>query len=323
LPELEIAYHTFGALNKDKSNVVWVCHALTANSDPVIWWQGLFGKGCYFDPKKYYIVCANILGSCYGTTGPVSIDPSTNQPYYLSFPLITIRDMVKAQILLRKHLGIDTIHICIGGSLGGHQILEWAIMEAGVIANMILLATTARESAWSIAIHTTQRMAVATDPSWGERRNDAAVKGLKTARGIGLLSYRSREAYIKTQTDNDDKVEDFRASSYIKYQGDKLVNRNFNAYSYWYLTKSMDTHHIGRGRGKIEDVLQRINTNTLIIGITSDILVPLEEQIHLTENIPGAVLKKIHSDFGHDGFLVNTRQIANCIGEFFHAERVY
>src|SRR5579871_4755149 len=147
LPEITIAYHTYGKLNASKSNVVWVCHALTANSDAVSWWPGLIGKDYLIDPGNYFIVCANILGSCYGTTGPLSINPETNEPYYSSFPMITIRDMVNAHILLRQHLGIGNIHLLMGGSMGGYQVLEWCVMEPAVIQNVFLAATSATESA--------------------------------------------------------------------------------------------------------------------------------------------------------------------------------
>ena len=316
LPELKIAYHTYGKLNEAKSNVVWVSHALTANSDPVEWWPGLFGHGYYFDPEKYFIICANIIGSCYGSTGPLDLNPETDMPYYYNFPKLTLRDMVRAHILLRKHLEIEKIHIGIGGSMGGHQLLEWSVMEPGVFERQILMATAARESAWSIAIHTTQRGAIETDNTWGKPIPHAGEKGLKVARGIGLVTYRHSNTYIKAQTDDDNKLDDFKASSYIHYQGEKLVKRGFNAYSYWFLVKAMDTHHIGRGRGKIEEVLKQIKAKTLVIGFDTDLLLPVTEQQFLADNIPGAALKVISSDYGHDSFLIETEVITDYIKEF-------
>ena len=138
LPSLEIAYATFGSLNEAKDNIIWVCHALTANADPTDWWKGLVGKDCLINPDKYFIVGANIIGSCYGSTGPLSIDPSTEQPYYSTFPQVTIRDMVAAHILLRKYLGVDSIHLLMGGSMGGYQVIEWALMEPLVIKKIFL-----------------------------------------------------------------------------------------------------------------------------------------------------------------------------------------
>src|SRR5882724_9642306 len=148
LPGITVAYQTYGSLNADKSNTVWICHALTANAEVARWWPGIVGEKHCIDPEKYFIVCANILGSCYGSTGPLSIDPATKQPYYSNFPMITIRDMVKAHILLRKYLGIEHIHLLMGGSMGGYQAMEWAVMERGVINDLFLIATSSTESAW-------------------------------------------------------------------------------------------------------------------------------------------------------------------------------
>jgi len=307
---ISIAYKTYGQLNADHSNAVWVCHALTANADPTDWWKGLVGEGSIINPQEHFIIGANILGSCYGTTGPLSIDPKTDQPYYSDFPSITIRDMVKAHILLRQHLGIKNIHLLIGGSMGGYQVLEWAMMENEVIKNIFLIATSPSESAWGVAVHTAQRLAIEADSSWKEHRPDAGSKGLKAARAIGMLTYRNYGIYQEKQTDPDpEKIDDFRVSSYISYQGDKLVKR-FNAYSYWLLTKSMDSHHLGRKRGgDLMKALESITQPTLIIGIHSDILCPLDEQRFMADHMPNAELVEIDSAYGHDGFIIETKQI--------------
>lgn len=317
LPEITIAYSTYGTLNAEKSNVVWVCHALTANSDAADWWDGLVGDNHVVDPAKYFIVCANILGSCYGSSGPLSIDPATKEPYYSSFPEITIRDMVKAHILLRKHLGIDKIAMIMGGSMGGYQALEWCIMEKEVIANLFLLVTSATESAWGIATHTAQRLAIEADCTWKDKTPDAGAKGLKAARALGMLTYRNYGIMVEKQTDEDsEKLDNYKATSYINHQGDKLVKR-FNATSYWLLTKSMDSHHIGRGRGgKLEPVLQNIHQRTLLIGISSDILCPLVEQKYLAKHIPNATLIEIDSSYGHDGFMVESKLIAQHLAKW-------
>ncbi len=311
-PNIEIAYCTYGTLNADKSNVVWVCHALTANADVVDWWNGVIGSNAIVNPDKHFIVCANILGSCYGTTGPLSINPQTNQPYYNSFPLITIRDMVNAHMLLRKHLGINKIFLLMGGSMGGYQAMEWCVMEKGLVENLFLLATSASESAWGIATHTAQRLSIEADITWNTATPNAAAKGLKAARAIGMLTYRSYHIMVQQQTDTDkEKIENFKASSYINYQGDKLVQR-FNAYSYWQLTKSMDSHNLARGRNSsLENVLNSIEQRTLIIGISSDILCPVVEQQFLATNIPNAQLVIIDSNYGHDGFMVETTAISS------------
>lgn len=316
LPGLEITYHTYGELNKEGSNVVWICHALTANSDPADWWNILVGEGKQFDPKKHFIVCANILASCYGTSGPLTVNPKTRQPYYSAFPQVTIRDMVNAHILLREHLGIKKIHVAAGGSMGGYQILEWAIMEPGVIENMVLLTTGAKESAWGIAIHTAQRMAIEADATWKENSTSAGAKGLKAARAIGMLTYRNYATFVHEQDDPDHlKMDDYKASSYIHYQGDKLVKR-FNAQVYWMLTKAMDSHNVGRKRGSIEKTLAGIKAKTLVIGISSDILCPLAEQEYLVKHIPNAKLAVIDSSYGHDGFLIEEKKISKVIREF-------
>ena len=307
LPELTIAYTTYGLLNAEKSNVVWVCHALTANADAADWWKGIVGPQHVIDPEKYFIVCANIVGSCYGTSGPLTINSTTGQPYYHSFPIVTIRDMVKAHILLRQHLGIEKIALLMGGSMGGYQALEWSVVESNVIEKLFLLATSPTESAWGIATHTAQRLAIEADATWQNPSPQAGAKGLKAARAIGMLTYRNYGIMVKQQTDTDtEKLDHYKASAYIQYQGDKLVQR-FNAYSYWLLTKSMDSHHLGRGRGgKLEPILQSIQQPTLIVGISSDILCPLTEQEFLAQHIPNARLIEIHSDYGHDGFMVES-----------------
>jgi homoserine O-acetyltransferase len=311
LPGLTIAYHSYGKLNANKDNVIWICHALTANSDAQEWWPGMIGKKLLFDTEQHFIICANILGSCYGTTGPLSVNPNTGQLYYHSFPFITIRDIVKAHMLLRQHLGITKIYLLTGGSIGGYQALEWALMEKNIIENLLLLTTSAAETAWGIAVHTAQRLAIEADTTWKEPNPDAGIKGMKAARAIGMLTYRSYEILVKMQTDPDvNKMDDFKAASYINHQGEKLVKR-FNAYTYWMLTKAMDSHNIARGRAKnLETVLQTIHHKTLIIGISSDILCPVQEQMFMAENMPNASYFEINSAYGHDGFLVETEKIS-------------
>ena len=309
LPKLKIAYHYYGEYTPGKK-VAWVCHALTANSDVADWWKGLVGEDAIINPKDYFIVCANIIGSCYGSTGPLSVDNLDASARLDQFPMITIRDMVKAHILLRQHLGIESIDLLLGGSMGGYQALEWAIMEPTVIQKMFLIATTAAESAWAIAIHTAQRLSIEADTTWKEAKPNAGAKGLKAARAIGMLTYRNYDIFKEKQTDADaEKTDGLKAASYINYQGDKLVNR-FNAYSYWLLTKSMDSHHLARGRGgDLKSTLASIQTPTLVIGINSDILCPLAEQKFLEDHMPNANLVAIDSMYGHDGFIVETATI--------------
>ena len=316
LPSLTIAYHTWGQLNEDKSNVVWICHALTANSNAMEWWPGVIGPDDVINPSRYFIVCANIIGSCYGSTGPLSTNPSTNKPYFHEFPQVTVRDMVNAHILLRKHLGIEKIFLLMGGSLGGYQVLEWPVMEKGTIQNLFLIGTSAAESAWGIAIHTTQRLAIEADQTWLGSSPAAGANGLKVARGIGLLTYRNYEIMHRKQSDPDpEKLDHYKASSYINYQGDKLVKR-FNAFSYWILSKAMDSHNLARGRDSLEKVLSTILQPTLVMGITTDILCPLHEQYLLRASIPNSTLVEIDSSYGHDGFLIEHQKISKILAKW-------
>ncbi len=317
LPDIRIGYHTYGNLNAAGDNVVWICHALTANSDVIRWWPGMVGDHRYVDPEKYFIVCANILGSCYGSSGPLSEDPATGKVYYSSFPGITIRDMVKAHILLRKYLGIKQIHLLMGGSMGGYQALEWCLMEPAIIKDLFLVATSAAESAWGIAVHTAQRLAIEADASWSDRNEEAGTRGLRAARAIGILTYRNYAIMKEKQSDPEvNKLDNYRASSYISYQGNKL-SRRFNAYSYWLLTKAMDSHNIARNRGgDLKKALAMIPQRTLIVGITSDILCPLAEQEFLSGHIPDSRLVSIDSLYGHDGFMVETERIGHCLKEW-------
>jgi len=318
LTGVEVAYHTYGTLNASSDNVVWVCHALTANADVLSWWPGLFGSGCHFDPADWFIVCANVLGSCYGSTSPLTPAPETGAPRYQQFPLLTIRDMVAAHEQLRQHLGLNQVHTLIGGSLGGQQALEWAIKQPALFENLVLLATNAQHSPWGIAFNEAQRLAIFADPTYQQATPDGGAAGLRAARAMALVSYRSYGAYGETQAEaTNDKIEGFRASAYQQYQGNKLVAR-FNAYTYVALSKAMDSHNVGRGRGGIAAALRRVQANTLVLGITSDVLFPPAEQQLLARHIPGAVYAEMDSRYGHDGFLIETAHITHFL-ERFHA----
>lgn len=310
LPSLQIAYHTYGTLSAGKDNAVWVCHALTANSDVADWWPHTVEDGRFLDPKKWFVVCANIIGSCYGSTGPLSIDDSTGQPYYASFPKITIRDMVNAHIILADALGLNDINTLVGSSVGGFQALEWAVMQPERFRRMILIATAAKASPWSIALDETQRMAILADSTYGTPSPDAGMAGLATARAIGLLSYRGPWGYNATQQDpaTDSIPTTHRACTYQQYQGEKLCKR-YNAYSYMTILDAFDTHDVGRGRGGVKNALARIKAETTVVGITTDIIFLPEEMRQLTGMIPGAEYHEIQSEFGHDGFLVEHQQL--------------
>jgi homoserine O-acetyltransferase len=315
LKDIEIAYHTYGKYDPKKNNVIWVCHALTANSDVFDWWKGVFGEDDLFNPKDHFIVCANIIGSHYGSSGPLNY-PTTEQPSLDKFPLVTPRDFARAHEILREYLGIQRIHLLIGASLGGQQALEWSIEQPSIVDNLVLIATNARHSAFGIAFNESQRLAIKSDQSFGNGNKDGGRNGLVTARSIAMLSYRSYEGYAQTQTDIElNKVDEFRAQSYQKYQGEKLANR-FNAYSYVTLSKAMDAHNVGRNRPSIEIALQQITARTLVIGIETDILFPISEQEYLANKISKAQFGKIDSVFGHDGFLVENKQLTDLMSDF-------
>ena len=317
LPGGEIEYTTYGTLSPAKDNVIWVCHALTADSRVADWWPHTVESGCFLDPEKYFTVCANFLGSHYGTTGPLSINPETGEPWYGDFPRVTVRDMVQAHQLLAEHLGIKRVKLLIGSSIGGFQCLEWSVMQPDFAERAAFIATTPRTKPWASAFNESQRMAIEDDPTFGERSDEAGLKGMATARSIALLSYRGGMAYDKTQEDeNPDEVSfERRVLSYQRYQGEKL-RRRFNAYSYYRLSQAVDSHNLGRSRGSVADVLKGIKSKTLVVAITSDILFPPSDHDIMVENIPDVQYHLIDSDFGHDGFLVEHKKLNNIILDF-------
>ena len=320
LSDVQLAYSTLGQLNAGGNNVVWICHALTGNANPTEWWDGLVGEGKFFNPDDHFIVCANVLGSSYGSTNALTVNTKTGVPYFQDFPNITTRDVVNAFDLLREELGINRIQICIGGSLGGQQAVEWAISQPYLIEKLILIATNAFHSPWGIAFNESQRMAIQADSTWRDRQPNAGIEGMKVARSIALLSYRNYDTYNFTQArDSIDQTEDFRASSYQIYQGNKLAAR-FNAFSYWSLSKMMDSHNVGRNRGSVISALQKIQSKTLVIGIHSDILFPPAEQQFLSKHIQNADYQEIDSLYGHDGFLIEYRQLRQILRGWFERQ---
>ena len=316
IPQYHLAYTTFGTLNTTNTNVVWIFHALTANCDPAEWWAGLVGKEKLFSAEKHFIVCVNIPGSCYGSIGPLEINPASGQPHYHDFPFFTTRDMIRAYQPLKEFLQITSIHIGIGGSMGGQQLLEWSIEEPLLFKHIILLATNAVHSPWGIAFNATQRHAIETDSTWQENTAIAGLQGMRVAREIALLSYRNYHTYALGQTEEtSDKISNFKSESYQQYQGIKLANR-FNAFSYYFLSKSMDAHNVGRNRGNIVTALKMICAKTLVISISSDILFPPAEQEFIAHHVENATYKAIDSSYGHDGFLLEFEKISKLIEEF-------
>ena len=272
----------------------------------------MFGAGRVFDPETHFIVCANIVGSNYGSTCARSFSPEIGRAFGPDFPLVTIRDWARAHDLLRQFLGISEIELCIGGSCGGHQVLEMAVLFPKIIQKIGLLVTSARETAWAIAIHQAQRLAIEADQTWRGDHDRAGAAGLEAARGMGLIGYRTFTAYQNDQLDGDEKMDDFRAASYIRHQGKKL-ERRFYAQPYWHLTKTLDSHNIGRGRGGAEAVLRGIEQPAFVLSIDSDLLIPPSEQRFLAENLPNSTFFELKSPFGHDGFLIETERIGRLI----------
>lgn len=309
---LNIVYHTSPRQYQIGDRVVWLCHALTANSDPEDWWPEMVGKNCCIDPDRYFVVCVNIFGSAYGTTGPRHW---IEEGKALEFPKFTVRDTAKLFSLVREHLGIAQIDLLIGSSIGGFHALEWAIMEGDVIKNAAFIATAPRVSPWLTAWMEVQRMALETDPSFRQCANlEGGKKGLETARAISLISYRSFDGYNLTQSEADDNcLFAERAASYERYQGEKLVKRGFDAYSYYYLLNCVDSQNVGRHRGGVATALQGIKAKSIVISITSDGLFPPCESTIWASYIPNCQYIEIESRFGHDGFLLETEQITRII----------
>ena len=319
LDHLEIIYHTSPREYKKGDRVVWLCHALTANSDPQDWWPEMVGANCCVDPDIDFVVCVNIFGSAYGTTGPRDFwtPDSVNRNNPLSFPKFTVRDTARLFTLVRKHLGIEHVDLLVGSSIGGFHALEWAIMEGDVIRNAAFIATAPRVSPWLSAWMEVQRMAIEADPTFRTCENlEGGRKGLETARAISLISYRSFDGYNLTQYETDDDcLFASRAASYERYQGEKLVKRGFDAYSYYYLLHCVDSQNVGRHRGGVANALSQITAKSIVISITSDGLFPPCESREWAKYIPGAIYYEIESRFGHDGFLLETEQITRLLNQ--------
>lgn len=316
LSEYQIAYTTYGRLNADKSNVIWIVHALTGDANVSEWWNGLVGEDKFFDPSNHFIICANLLGSCYGSTNPMSINPKTGEAFYYDFPQLTTKDLAKSLENLRIHLKIDKIHSLIGGSLGGQVALEWSILLEKKLSNAIILASTPKTTPWVIGFNETQRMAIEADCTWGEKIADAGRKGLEAARAMAMLSYRHPQDLKAKQVDNPGQLDGFRAASYLRYQGQKLSKR-FNALSYWTLSKTMDSHDLGRNNGSLEEALGKIEANVLAIGVDSDILFLAEESQFITQHVKRGTYKEIKSNAGHDAFLIEYEQLCYILKSFY------
>jgi homoserine O-acetyltransferase/O-succinyltransferase len=318
LPRVEVGYRTWGTLDRDGGNAVVICHALTGSADADDWWTRMFGPGRALDPEKDFIVCSNILGSCYGTTGPTSVDPSTGAPWLGTFPAITIRDMVRVQHALVTALGVRRVRMVIGGSLGGMQVLEWALLYPDLVESTAFIASTARHSAWCIGLSEAQRQAIAADPRWSDGRYDPAdppSAGLAAARMMAMLSYRSQPSFEERFGRRPQTEDLFAVESYLRYQGRQLVDR-FDPATYVTLTRAMDTHDVSRGRGDFDDVLRSIRQPMLVVAIDSDVLYWPWEQREVANLVPNARLAVMDSPHGHDAFLIDVDRLSDMVADF-------
>lgn len=342
LAPVTLAYHTYGKLENDKSNAVFIFHALTGDAQPAGytcggargWWDPLIGPGKVFDTNRYFVVCSNVLGGCYGSTGPASLNPDTGKPYGIKFPIVTIRDMVRAQCRLLDHLGISRLKLAAGGSMGGMQALEWGVTYPERVEKLIAVGTPGRLSPQAIAYNEVGRQAIMLDPYWrlgNYYGREVPAAGLNIARMVGTITYRSEESlqlkFGRSFANRNGRLENpyvkltdrFDVESYLQYQGSALVKR-FDPNTYIYLTKAMDLHDVGRGYPSYEHALGRIEIPSLFVGISTDILFPAFQQQELVEiiNRQGgqAQYREILSPHGHDAFLMEFDLVEPLLNEF-------
>ena len=336
LERVAAAYETYGELNATGDNAILLCHALTGSAHAAGlleresvpgWWDPLIGPGKPIDTNKYFVICSNVLGGCYGTTGPSSINPATGAPYHLEFPRYTVRDMVTVQRRLVERLGVTSLACVIGGSMGGMQVLEWATLYPEWVRSIIPIAIGARHSAWAIGLNEVARRAITSDPAWQDGNYPLGKQpetGLGLARAVAMLSYRSfdsLESKFGRQRVSEAKgilEPSFEIESYLAYQGVKLVKR-FDANTYLYITKAMDDYDLAAGRGRVSTVLRNIKQPALVMGINSDVLYLEAEQKQIVEYLPNATYHRINSPHGHDAFLIEFPQIAVRIRKFLQA----
>lgn len=324
LKNVEVRYKTWGTLSAKRDNVGVVCHALTGNADLEAWWGNLLGPDKPLDTSRYFIFCSNVLGGCYGTTGPTSVDPETGKQYKGDFPLVTIRDMVYLQRDVLAQLGIQAPLFVVGGSMGGMQALEFAALEKDRAAKAVIsLCSNGRHQPWQIGISECQRQAIYADPKWKKGQydvDDPPSAGLGVARMMAMLTYRSQPGYwtkfSRSISNVDKQQQTFNVESYLHYQGQAFHKRGFDAATYVALTKAMDTHDVARGRGDYFEVLGNLKMPTLLVSISSDVLYPYSEQLELADYMPNAQHHMIQSDEGHDGFLLEATKVATLMRGF-------
>ncbi|HWM27016.1 MAG TPA: homoserine O-acetyltransferase [Woeseiaceae bacterium] len=318
LEGVTVAYRTWGDPSNAARNAILICHALTGSADVDAWWPGIISQHGAFDPDTDFIICSNILGSCYGTTGPASLQPDTGVRYRADFPRVTVRDMVEAQRALIDHLGVERLALVTGPSLGGMQALEWALMYPERVESIAPIGVGGRHSAWCIAMSEAQRHAIYADPDWQDGHytdERAPEKGLAAARMMAICSYRSWHSFDERFGRDERDSGEFEVQSYLRYQGEK-INGRFDANTYVRLTQAMNAHDIARGRGDYLQVMKRIRQRALVVSVSSDILYPPHEQQLLARHMPDARHELLHSTDGHDGFLIDCTELAGIIAEF-------
>jgi homoserine O-acetyltransferase len=322
LDGVTIAYRTWGDSANAAQNAVLICHALTGSADVDAWWPGIIAADGAFDPRTDFVICSNILGSCYGTTGPVSLQPGSAERYRATFPRITVRDMVNAQRALLDCLGVERLALVTGPSLGGMQALEWALMYPERVDTIVPIGVGGRHSAWCIAMSEAQRHAIYADPDWNDGHYSderTPEKGLAAARMMAICTYRSWQSFDERFGRQERESGEFEVQSYLRHQGEK-INRRFDANTYVRLTQAMNDFDLGRGRGAYPGILRSIRQSALIVSISSDILYPPHEQQLLARHLPNAQHALLNSADGHDGFLIECRKLASIITEFRQAQ---
>ncbi len=344
LTPVDIAYETYGTLNADASNAILICHALTmdqyaASTHPVTgkpgWWLTMVGPGKPMDTDRYCVICANVIGSCLGSSGPASVNPATNKPWAMEFPVITIADMVRAQAMLLDHLGIEKLHSVIGGSMGGMQAISWTALYPERVKSAVIIASTAKHSAQNIAFHEVGRQAIMADPRWRGGAyyadEDPPVSGLAVARMAAHITYLSEEGltekFGRRLQDRDAKTfgfdADFQVESYLRHQGSTFTDR-FDANSYLYITRAMDYFDLAEDHGgSLATAFQGSKARFCLISFDSDWLYPTAESRAIVHalNAAGAEASfvELSAPFGHDSFLLENTEIDRIVGGFLNA----
>ena len=345
MPGITMAYETWGQLDADAANAVLVCHAWTGDSHvsgPAAeghptpgWWEGVVGPGLAIDTERWFVVCINVLGGCQGSTGPASPHPDDGRPWGSRFPVVTIRDMVRAQARVADHLGVRRWHAVVGGSMGGMQVLEWAITFPDRVGAIVPISSCAQSTAQQIAWGSIGRQAIRLDPRWSggdyydAEEGDGPWEGFSIARQVAQVTFRSDNVFSDrfgreladgaTHHDSLQLWQRFEVERYLEYHGDKLVRR-FDANSYLIIGKAMELHDVGRGRSGLEAAMARITAPTLVLGIDSDILYPTYQQRQIVELIrrqgTPADYVEVASPHGHDAFLINLESVGPPVQRF-------